>query len=343
MTICLYPKNLRDLEVSELKHAIMIADRKVLLNTPKLKRWAARFAGVYDVRAGEDLKDLGAFPRHVANIERLTHSIPSADLSIYAVGGGSVGDFSGFFASTYRRGVKLVNVPTTWLAAIDSSHGGKTALNTRGIKNQIGTFYPATRVMMVQEILYQQPTPLIQEALSELAKIAIISGGDWVSDLVRLAPTTHTPELLWRMLPSAVEAKMHVVRADPYELKGRRQILNLGHTVGHVIESALGWSHGRAVAAGLFFATEYSRHSGRMTGPAYRRIMSLLTNTTSLKRPNPEKISESVFLKLLGADKKRSSKTHVNFVFPKRIGQVSREPVDFRELLIEARRQGWLR
>src|SRR6185295_5151716 len=113
------------------------------------RNWLKKFPCRYGVKSGESLKDLEKFPGHCKAILQMTEKIETRPLQLIAVGGGSVGDFAGFVASTLKRGVPLIHVPSTWLAAIDSTHGGKTALNVAGIKNQIGTFKQAEKIIVV--------------------------------------------------------------------------------------------------------------------------------------------------------------------------------------------------
>ena len=173
-----------------------------------------------------------------------------------ALGGGSVGDFAGFFASVCKRGLPLIQIPSTWLAAIDSAHGGKNALNVGSMKNQLGTIAFARRIFLSKHLLCGQPTERAQEAMGELAKIAIIDGGPWVKEL--LAAPESDGELLWRFLSCAVAAKYKVVLSDPLERLSVRHQLNLGHTIGHILEIQHQLPHGLAVAQGLHFALELS-------------------------------------------------------------------------------------
>lgn len=321
--------------------SLLIFDRRLLRVSREFAAWAKRFPYRYAVESGEPLKDLNAFSGHVEKLLKRTEGLSPRTMTCIAAGGGTVGDFAGFFASVFKRGVRLVQIPTTWLAAIDSSHGGKTALNIRGAKNQIGTFYPAERVIMVKSVLLAQPEERAREAMGELGKIALLDGGTWVKRLERARVSGG--ELVWEFLKPAVEAKWKVVAKDPRETTGLRQILNLGHTVGHVFEAALGLPHGTAVAQGLFFALEFSERRGSLESVARTRAMKLLSERMGL-RPEPpkRKLSESRFRSLLLQDKKRSGKKDVTFIFLRGIGQPERVSVSIDELVREARRQGLL-
>ncbi|MBI4212007.1 MAG: hypothetical protein HY540_05155, partial [Deltaproteobacteria bacterium] len=215
------------------------------------------FPQCYPVTSGETLKAVEHFPKHIRSILMFTSEISRRDLTIICVGGGSVTDFGGFVASVLKRGVNLVHIPSTWLAAIDAAHGGKTALNVAGIKNQIGTFYPASKIFLVKEVLMAQPEPRANEALPELVKIAMIDGGVWAQKLLEDEQTASSA-LIWKNLRHAIAAKQRIVAQDPYEKNGKREVLNLGHTVGHVYEAYYGMPHGEAIAHGLRFALKWS-------------------------------------------------------------------------------------
>jgi 3-dehydroquinate synthase len=321
--------------------ALLIYDRKLEQLSREFRAWTKKFPHRYGVDSGERLKEISQFPGHVAGLSEIAKNIPPRSMTVVVAGGGSVGDFAGFFASVYKRGVGLIQVPTTWLAAIDSSHGGKTALNNGAVKNQIGTFYSAEKVVLVQSILLHQPEERVWDAMGELGKIALIDGGMWVRRLERSRLTGS--DLLWAFLKPAIHAKMKVVAKDPFEKSGVRQVLNLGHTVGHVLEAAHGWAHGYAVAQGLFFALEYSIEQGFMKPHDYERAMRLLTDKMELRLEVPTKpIPSKRFLEVLLQDKKKTASDKVMFIFPIRVGKTERRPVPVNDLLREARRQGWV-
>lgn len=307
-----------------------------------LREWLAEFRVRYGVPAGESLKDLATFPHHAERLLQLAAPLTASRLSVVSVGGGSLGDFAGFFASVFKRGVSLVQIPSTWLAAIDSAHGGKNALNVGLIKNQIGTIAFARRIFLSKTLLSVQPKERAQEALGELAKIAIIDGGSWTSEL-RKAPEQGA-DLLWRFLPDAVAAKYRVVLTDPEERLGERHKLNLGHTVGHVLETVHRLPHGLAVAQGLHFALHFSSHRGLLDAHDLQQLVELLTLRFGLASRSRElpPIPQSQFVQLLTQDKKRASQNSVYFVLVRGLGQVMTADVSIAELIAEANRQGYL-
>ncbi len=326
---------------------VLLYDRRLLQVVPGFKKWSRGFSATMPLAAGEKLKDLREFPAHCERLLKIVHGLNTRRLTIIAVGGGSVGDFAGFVASVFRRGVRLVHIPTTWLAAIDSAHGGKTALNVHGGKNQIGTFYPAAEIFLVDRILAAQPPERARDAAGELAKIALIDGGLWVKRLER-SLKVEPAQLLMRSLRDAIAAQYRVVAKDPEERRGVRQVLNLGHTLGHVLEAALGLEHGKAVAQGTFFALDWSLERGELSEREYQRANRLLRGVVGLECLNMNaayrrrRPSLALARRLLVLDKKRASDKSLTFVFLKGVGRPCRRAVLVDEILREARRQNWI-
>ena len=322
----------------------MIVDKRVFREIRSVRELAKQADAFYCVSAGEPLKELDSFPAHVQKILNLGANLARSRMTVVAVGGGSVGDFAGFVASILRRGVRLVHIPSTWLAALDSSHGGKTALNVKKLKNAIGTFYPADQIFICEEILKNQNIRRAEEAAGELAKIAILSGESWVDRL--RSDKTDLQKRMWKYLPQAIEAKYSILEKDPFDLNGIRAVLNLGHTFGHVIEAARGVAHGLAVAQGLHFALKWSLQRDLLAVEEYFEISFFLRESLGLPcwvdsgkwRP----IREKEALKFLVQDKKRVSKEKIQFIFVKGWGKTNCQPITVREILKEARRQGWI-
>lgn len=331
--------------------ALLIHDERLLSVEPvEVGTWLTQFPLRYSVAAGEGLKDLAAFSSHVEKLLSLASPLAASRMSVIAVGGGSVGDFAGFFASVFRRGVRLVQVPSTWLAALDSAHGGKNALNVAAAKNQIGTFYFPAAIHLVRPLLAAQPAARIDEAFGELAKIAIIDSTDdkssppWIDAMTR--STRSHGDLLWQFLPDAVAAKYRIVRADPFEKKGLRQLLNLGHTVGHILETAHALPHGLAVAQGLRFALAWSLRRGFLSAPDHDHLCTWLEQRFALFDRLPQlsqaKLTPHRFTELLLQDKKRADEQTIHFVFVRGFGRVFTDRVDVRALVEEAVRQGYV-
>jgi len=184
-----------------------------------------------------------------------------------AVGGGVIGDLCGFAASIYKRGCRYVLISTTLLGMVDASVGGKTGFDLFGIKNMIGTFYPAERVYMPVNTLSTLPKKEIKSGMAELIKTAILCGDDFVDDLIfkKEKLFNNDIETLKECIEKAVKYKGSVVESDPKEISGKRFLLNLGHTFAHALESASGLgsiTHGEAVAWGIVRACELGKELG---------------------------------------------------------------------------------
>jgi len=309
---------------------LLIYDRRLLKSWGP---WIRRYPLSYGVKSGEELKDLRHFPDHVAALLKKTSGVSPKELTVLAFGGGSVGDFAGFFASVFKRGVRFEQIPSTWLAALDSAHGGKTALNVDTVKNQIGTFYSASKVYLVKEVLRELGPDRFHEAVAEAVKVALLDSEELSSRLRGLRKA----DQMWKFLPDLIQAKMKIVRHDPEEKKGLRHLLNLGHTMGHVIESELGLAHGIAVGHGIRFAMEWS---------ARRHHFELSSWDVDLHGLIPSRPETARVLRrlrrirpLLLQDKKKSSGNRLRFIFLKAAGKPRIEDVSVDEILGETERQ----
>lgn len=262
------------------------------------------------VEAGEALKTLSRVGELAQMVLDRRASRP---LTLIAVGGGSVGDAVGFLASVLWRGVSLWHVPTTLLAMVDSSHGGKTAVNLERAKNQLGTFYLAERVCIVREILEHLPYAQREEGLAELIKalwlddaesLARLPDAQSVSQLVLMSDEGARQDM-FELLKRAVAVKYRVVAQDPKETLGIRTWLNLGHTVAHALELELGMSHGQSVAWGL---AVMARISGTHYGLAEAHVERLTDQLEPLLYPIPSlehRLPFARFEHLVRRDKKR--------------------------------------
>jgi 3-dehydroquinate synthase len=226
--------------------------------------------------------------------------------TIIALGGGVVGDLAGFAAASYQRGVPFIQVPTTLLAQVDSSVGGKTAINHPLGKNMIGAFYQPRMVLADTAILSTLPDRELSAGLAEVIKYGLIM------DLPFLGWLEANMDNLNRREPGALayavtrscENKAAVVAADERET-GRRALLNLGHTFGHAIEAGLGfgiWLHGEAVAAGTVLAARLSERMGFLTANDVERISRLFVRA-GLPIAAPS-LGQDRYLELMGHDKK---------------------------------------
>ena len=199
---------------------------------------------------------------------------------LYALGGGVVGDMTGFAAACYMRGVPFVQVPTTLLAQVDSSVGGKTAINHPAGKNMIGAFYQPARVICDLDLLATLPARELSAGLAEVIKYGPIADAaflDWIEAHLDALRALDRPALA-HAVARCCEIKAAVVGADERE-SGLRAILNFGHTFGHAIEAGLGygtWLHGEAVACGMVLAAELSARLGWVDAGFVARLERLV-------------------------------------------------------------------
>ena len=257
---------------------------------------------------------------------RLTRS----DLLV-ALGGGVVGDLTGFAAACYLRGVRFVQVPTTLLAAVDSSVGGKTAVDLPAGKNLAGAFWQPSLVLCDTGCLSTLPEEIFRDGCAEVIKTAILFDEPLFMELVRDGLGFDREAVI----AACVAHKRNIVAADEFD-RGQRQLLNLGHTFGHAVErlSDFTISHGRAVAIGTAMAARAAVHLGLCDQGTATRIMWLLERLglPSFIHPSAAEICEAAL-----SDKKRSGDT-VNLILPKRIGEcaISPTPISKLESIIQA-------
>lgn len=324
---------------------LLIYDRR-LENNKAVKKWIKNFPFVYPVRAGERLKDLDHLSDHIEKIFKMFSPFSPKNSGIVSLGGGTTSDFAGFLASILKRGLPVVHIPSTLLGAMDSAHGGKTALNVGGIKNQIGTFYFPQSVCIVRSLLETLPAAELQSAAGELGKVALLEGGKlWntLNDNFNLSF-----EDFWKVLPDVIQAKLDLVKKDPYDQKGERVALNFGHTLGHVLESYFETQHGLAVGLGCQFAIEWSHHRGHIKELDRTKAIDFLTGPLGQPKSSDfvkknHMMSQSKFIKHLQQDKKLSQLRQIQFVFLDKIGSSFSRSVAIESLQTEAQRQGWVR
>ncbi|APR03621.1 3-dehydroquinate synthase [Thauera chlorobenzoica] len=226
--------------------------------------------------------------------------------TLIALGGGVVGDMGGFAAACYQRGMPFIQIPTTLLAQVDSSVGGKTAINHPLGKNMIGAFYQPRLVLADIDTLATLPERELAAGLAEVIKYGLIRDPDFLAwleaNLERLR--ARDPDALMYAIERSCRNKAEVVAADETE-QGERALLNLGHTFGHAIETGLGygeWLHGEAVAAGTMMAAELSRRLGWLAADDVDRIEALFVRA-KLPVWGP-KLGAARYLALMAHDKK---------------------------------------
>jgi 3-dehydroquinate synthase len=226
--------------------------------------------------------------------------------TLVALGGGVVGDMGGFAAACYQRGMPFIQIPTTLLAQVDSSVGGKTAINHPLGKNMIGAFYQPKLVLADIDTLNTLPDRELSAGLAEVIKYGLIRDPAFLTwleaNLERLR--ARDPEALAYAVERSCRNKAEVVAADETE-QGERALLNLGHTFGHAIETGLGygeWLHGEAVAAGTMMAADLSRRLGWLQGEDIERIAELFARA-GLPVWGP-RLGAARYLELMAHDKK---------------------------------------
>ena len=229
----------------------------------------------------------GESHKTLANVARILDVLVAnrfgRDCAVVALGGGVVGDMAGFAAATYQRGVAFLQAPTTLLAQVDSSVGGKTGVNHPGGKNLIGAFHQPVAVVADTATLASLPPRELRAGLAEVIKYGLICDADfftWLEAHVD-ALLAGDAAALAHVIRRSCEIKAEIVGRDERE-HGDRALLNLGHTFGHAVESATGykeWLHGEAVGAGLVMAACMSRESGYLTAEELDRVTRLVART----------------------------------------------------------------
>lgn len=253
---------------------------------------------------GEQYKDLGTLNQI---FDALLGAPCDRQTTVIALGGGVVGDMAGFAAACYKRGVPLLQVPTTLLAQVDSSVGGKTAVNHPLGKNMIGSFYQPVAVIADIETLKTLPQRELCAGFAEVIKYGLIGDYDflvWLEEHVESLLQLEADSLCYAIERSC-RNKARVVAADERE-KGERALLNLGHTFGHAIETHTGygtWLHGEAVAAGTVMAMDLSVRLGTLPEPELHRVTSLLQRAGLPVMP-PAGMTPEIFLEHMAVDKK---------------------------------------
>ena len=296
---------------------------------PVRKRWGAKLISPLKA-AGFDPQVLvmpdGEASKRFATVESLAEKLVKfgADRKsvVIALGGGVVGDVSGFLASIYMRGIEFVQVPTTVLAQVDASIGGKTGVNLLAGKNLIGTFCHPRVVLIDPKVLKTLPDREFRAGLYESLKCGIIGSVELFLrfEQSRAAILKRDPDELEWLIAQSVKLKAEVVSADERE-GGLRRVLNLGHTIGHALEADTGYGrllHGEAVAWGMIAATNIALTVGRTDSVTAGRIADAVLSLGRLPEVN---VSPRRILGRLQSDKKTQNGV-VHFVLPREIGKV---------------------
>ena len=306
-------------------HAVIITDSIVdeLYSEPvgDALQEAGAQVDVLVVDAGEPSKS----PEVAADLwEQLLDQGADRQTVVLALGGGVVGDVAGFVAATFGRGLRFVQVPTTLLAQVDSSVGGKVGINLPGGKNMVGAFWQPRGVVIDVSVLRTLPEREFKAGLAEVVKYGVIQDADFFGYLEQnIDPINHRDAaLLTHIVKRCCRLKADVVEKDEREETGLRSILNYGHTFGHAFEAATGYDallHGEGVAIGMMCAARLAQRVGRVNAAFVERQRNLLTAFgLPLDVPN---VDRDELIELMYRDKK-AERGKLRFVLPTRMGHV---------------------
>jgi 3-dehydroquinate synthase len=248
------------------------------------------------------------------------------DSGVIALGGGVTGDLAGFVAATYMRGVPYLQVPTTLLAMLDASVGGKTGVDTPQGKNLVGAFYPPVAVIADPQTLAPLPDRDYRAGLAEAVKHGLIADRAYFEWMEANAPalTARGLDTLTRLIRRSVEIKAEVVSGDEHE-SGRRAILNAGHTVAHALERVSDYElpHGEAVALGLVVECELAEQLGVASAGLRKRVAALL-GQLGLPGRLPPRLERSALVATMATDKKNRNE-QIHFALAKQLGEMHRQ------------------
>ena len=310
---------------------VLVAKHKLFIVTvaPVRRRWGSKlFSSLkhadfeshwVEMPDGEPAKKLATIERLAEKMHRLR---ADRDAAIVAFGGGVAGDVGGLLASLYMRGVDLVHIPTTVLAQVDASIGGKTGVNLRAGKNLLGTFYQPRVVLIDPEVLVTLPEREFRAGIYEAVKCGVIGRPELFRRLASMEVTTLRRDEAIRewVIAEAVRLKAEIVGADERE-GGLRRMLNFGHTIGHALEALTGYRrflHGEAVGWGMIAVAHISRAMGRSTEQVSQSITDAILHLGRL--PEVEANGRALLRTIQGDKKTRNGSVH--FVLPREIGKV---------------------
>jgi 3-dehydroquinate synthase len=329
-------------ERSPSSQAVVIADENVMPHAERVAKslHAAEFMPtVLSVTPGEPSKSLAVAARLY---DALAASPADRSTPIVAVGGGVIGDLAGFVAATWHRGVPLLMVPTSLLAMVDSSVGGKVGVNHSAGKNLIGAIHQPVGVWIDTAFLATLPDREYRSGLAEVVKDGVILDADFFAWLEQNADAVLSRETraVEQIIRRCCELKAGVVEADERESSGGRMVLNYGHTFGHAFETVAGygtWLHGEAVAAGMICASRLAERLKMIPAEVTARQIEILRKFGLPIAPDPAWPLDAL-IDVMHHDKK-SVAGRLRFVLPTRLGHVDLVdnvlPHDVRAVLIE--------
>jgi 3-dehydroquinate synthase len=306
-------------------HAVIVTDANVdeLYAEPVANALAEQGCEVdlLIVDAGEQSKSIDVA---IELWERMLEEGTDRKSTVVAVGGGVVGDLAGFVAATFARGLAFVQVPTTLLAQVDSSVGGKVGINLPGAKNMVGSFWQPRGVLIDVAVLQTLPEREFSAGMAEVVKYGVIQDAEFFAYLERHVDAINARDaaVLTHIVQRSCRLKADVVEKDEREETGVRAILNYGHTFCHALEAATGYEellHGEGVAIGMLCASRLAERLGRVDAAFTKRQQDLL-ESFGLPTALPE-VSHEELIELMYHDKK-VERGKLRFVLPSRLGHV---------------------
>jgi 3-dehydroquinate synthase len=306
--------------VSAYSKIIIITDTNIeKLFLPKVKQSFTDAVETIIIQPGEDEKNIDTVQVIWKKLQEFGCDRKSLIINL---GGGVIGDMGGFAASTYMRGINFVNIPTTLLAAVDASVGGKTGIDFTEIKNLIGTFQQPAAIIIDTSVLKTLPEREFLSGFAEMIKQGLIQDKTYFQAIIAKKPMEFSQEELVPLIQKSCELKASLVMQDEKE-EGKRKILNFGHTIGHAIE-ALSWNtatplrHGEAVHLGMLVETKISNLSGILSDREAKVIEETLQQTGL-----PTKVKSIIVNEIVNiiVNDKKNTKGQVNWVLLKNIGE----------------------
>ena len=306
-------KNLGNLSIKNYTSIAVVTDENVDKYYGKICMEALKGKGLkplkYVIKPGEKSKSIEEYTKL---LNFLGENEFDRNSLLIALGGGVVGDLTGFVAATYMRGISFAQVPTSLLAMVDSSVGGKTAINLDCGKNTAGAFYQPDFVLCDVKCLETLPDYYMKDGLGEVIKYGILEGGELFEKLSKALPNDKS-----KIISSCIKIKRKIVAEDEFD-KGVRQLLNLGHTIAHGCEKLSGYSisHGCAVAAGIYAISKIAAENGICTEDTLKNIENIFRFHQFNLEMN---YTYSEIFDTIKHDKKKNGDS-INIIFPRKIG-----------------------
>jgi 3-dehydroquinate synthase len=305
------------------RRLVVITDQTIRTALMAAGKWPKLDVEVIEVPAGEVAKSREEWARVT---DQLLGLGVGRDSAIVAIGGGSIGDLAGFVAATFLRGVPIVQVPTTLLAMVDASVGGKVGLDTPVGKNLVGAFHPPSLVLCDPTLLTTLPDLIYKEGFAEGVKHGVVADAEYFHWIATNAQKllARDAAALTHFVRRSVEIKAAIVSRDEHE-RGERAILNAGHTVGHALEVTSGFTmrHGNAVAAGLVIEAYIAEQLG-VAEPGLKDLIALSILLLEVDATHNVSLSRTEFWAPMRLDKKNQG-GKIRMALPRGIGAMARD------------------